>query len=326
MTDELDLLREADPVSADTGPWRDRPLDARAELLLRRLPSRDRGRRTVRRVVWSLEAVAAATILALALTVSGTGSPSAVAAPRPLPLVAHASRADVSLAEIARRTRAAAEESPGKSERGSHVQTWALSMKSGEDAVMLPRESLTRWNADGSGSTLEVATDPRHPGRPVIEDGPPPRTVHDGKVLSEEHYPPGINGANMDYFEEPPAGAPALRAYLAVWSPGADRDPAELLPAIRTFLTVWTPGPRQRAGIVTLLSGIEGIRPAGKVTDRLGREGQGFRFTGTPGSRYLIVLDPDDGGVLDIEETFIRDDPEYRVKAGDVMSYTAYLS
>ncbi|MCG0290585.1 CU044_5270 family protein [Streptomyces sp. PSAA01] len=326
MTDELDLLREADPVSADTGPWRDRPLNARAELLLRRLPSQDRGRRTVRRVIWSLEAAAAATVLALALTVSGTPS-SAVAASRPVPLVAHASRADVSLAEIVRRARTAAEESPGKSERGSHFRSWALSMKSGEDPVTLPRESLTRWNADGSGFSLEVATDPRHPGRPVIADGTPPRAVHDGKVLSEEKYPAGIDGANESYFEDPPAGASALRAYLAVWSPGADDDPAELISAIESFLAVWTPGPRQRADIVTLLSRIEGLRPAGKVTDRLGREGQAFRFTpASAGMRGLIVLDPDDGSVLDVEETVTRDEPEYRLKAGDVMSYKAWMS
>ncbi|MEU9966956.1 CU044_5270 family protein [Streptomyces malaysiensis] len=325
MTDELDLIREANPVSADTGPWRDRPLNARAELLLRQLPSRDRGRRTVRRVIWSLEAAAAGTVLALALTVSGTPS-SAVAASRPLPLVAHASRADVSLAEIDRRARTAAEESLGKSERGSHLQSWALSMKSGEDPVTLPRESLTRWNADGSGFTLEVATDPRHPGRAVIEDGPPPRTVHEGEVLSEERYPPGINSANQDYFEDPPAGAAALRDYLAVWSPGADRDSAELISAIESFVTVWTPGPRQRADIATLLSRIEGLRPAGKVTDRLGREGQAFRFTPrASGLRYLIVLDPADGTVLDVEETITRDDPEYRLKAGDVISYKAWI-
>ncbi|MFE9006777.1 CU044_5270 family protein [Streptomyces sp. NPDC007875] len=325
MTDELDLLREADPVSADTGPWRDRPLDARAELLLRRLPSRDRGHRTVRRAVWSLEAMAAATILALALTVSGTGSSPAVAAPRPL--VAHASRADVPLTEILRRARAAAEGSAEKSRRGSHLRTWSLSMESGKDAVTLPQESLTRWNADGSGSLLEVAIDPRHPDRPVIADGTPPRAVHDGKVLREEKYPAGINGANESYFEDPPAGASALRAYLAVWSPGADDDPAELISAVESFLAVWTPGPRQRADIVTLLSGIEGLRPAGKVTDRLGREGQAFRFTpASSGMRYLIVLDPDDGSVLDVEETVTRDDPEYKLKAGDVMSYKAWVS
>ncbi|MEV5773915.1 CU044_5270 family protein [Streptomyces antimycoticus] len=325
MTDELDLLREADPVSADTGPWRDRPLDARAELLLRRLRSQDRGRRTVRRAVWSLEAVAAATILALALTVSGTGSSPAVAAPRPL--VAHASRADVPLAEILRRARAAAEGSTEKSRRGSHLRTWSLSMESGKDAVTLPQESLSRWNADGSGSLLEVAIDPRHPDRPVITDGTSPRAVHDGKVLRDEKYPAGINGANESYFEAPPAGARALRAYLAVWSPGADRDPGELISAVESFLAVWTPGPRQRADIVTLLSRIEGLRPAGKVIDRLGREGQAFRFTpASAGMRKLIVLDPDDGSVLDVEETVTRDDPEYRLKAGDVMSYKAWVS
>ncbi|GLV76737.1 CU044_5270 family protein [Streptomyces hygroscopicus] len=323
MTDELDLLRGANPVSADTGPWRDRPLDARAEQLLRRLPSRDRRRRTVGRTAWSVATAAAATVVALALTVSDSGSSPAVAAPRPL--VAHVSRTDVPLAEIVRRARAAAGGSTEKSERGSHVQTWALAMESGKDAVTLPVESLTRWNADGSGSLLEVATDPRHPGRPVIADGTPPHAVHDGEVLRKATYPPGIHGANQDYFEDPPAGAAALREYLAVWSPGADRDATELISAVESFLTVWTPGPRQRADIVTLLSRIEGLRPAGKVTDRVGREGQAFQYTHS-GSRHLIVLDPDDGRVLDVEETATRDDPEYRVKAGDVLSYRAWLS
>lgn len=322
MTDELDLLREANPVSAGTGPWRDRPLDARAELLLRRLPSGDRRRRTVQRMVWSLGTAAAATAVALALTVSGTGSSPAVAAPRPL--VAHASRADVPLAEILGRARAAAEGSAERSERGSHLQSWSLSMESGKDAVTLPRESLTRWNADGSGSLVEVAVDPGRQGRPVIAaDG----TVRDGEVEREEKYPAGIHGANQSYFEDPPAGVSALRDYLAVWSPGADRDPAELVSAIESFLSVWTPGPRQRADIATLLSRIEGLRPAGKVTDRLGREGQAFRFTPrASGLRYLIVLDPDDGSVLDVEETVTRDDPEYRLTAGDVMSYKAWIS
>ncbi|MET8009386.1 CU044_5270 family protein [Streptomyces sp. NPDC005271] len=323
MTDELDLLRDANPVPADTGPWRDRPLDARAELLLKGLPSRDRRRHTVRRAVWSVGTAAAAAVVALALTVSGTGSSPAVAAPKPL--VAHVSRADVPLAEIARRARAAAAVTPGKSRRGSHVQTWSLGMEEDKDAVVSPMESLTRWAADGSGSLLEVATDPRHPGRPVIGDGVPPRTVHDGKVLRRESYPEGTYGANGSYFETPPAGTAALRGYLAVWTRGADRDPVELLTAVESFLKVWTPGPRQIADIATLLSRVEGLRPVGKVTDRLGREGQAFRFTPGHGARYLVVLDPDDGRVLDIEETVTRDDPAYRIKAGDVLSYTAWM-
>ncbi|WP_432035041.1 CU044_5270 family protein [Streptomyces cucumeris] len=324
MTDELELLREADPVSARTGPWRDRPLDARAELLLRRLHLQRR-RRTVRRRLLAVEGLAAATVLALALTVSGGGSTPAVAVPRPL--VAHASRADVPLAEIARRARAAAEAAPGRSVRGSHVQTWSMGMESGEGArppVTAPVESLTTWNADGSGTLLEVATDPRYPGRPVIDGGDPPRTVHDGKVMNREHYPKGTYGANLEYFEAPPAGVAALRAYLAAWLPGAEEDPVSLLSAVESFQTVWTPGPRQIADIATLLSRMEGMRPAGRVTDRLGREGQGFRMSGGNGSRYLVILDPDDGRLLDLELTATRAEPDFRLKAGAVMSYTAW--
>ncbi|MEU8828767.1 CU044_5270 family protein [Streptomyces sp. NPDC048636] len=324
MTDELELLRGADPVSAETGPWRDRPLDARAELLLRRL-GLQRRRRTVRFRLLAVEGVAAAAVLALALTVSDGGSTPAVAAPRPL--VAHTSRADVPLAEIARRARAAAEAAEGRSVRGSHVQRWSMAMESGKDArppVTAPVESVTTWNADGSGTLLEVATDPRYPGRPVIDDTTPPRTVHDGKVLHREHYPKGTYGANEDYFEAPPAGVAALRSYLAAWLPGADEDPVSLLSAVESFRSVWTPGPRQIADIATLLSRVEGMRPAGRVTDRLGREGQGFRMPGVNGGRYLVILDPDDGRLLDIELTTTRADPEYRLKAGAVMSYTAW--
>ncbi|MBL1098673.1 CU044_5270 family protein [Streptomyces coffeae] len=326
MTDELELLRDADPVSAETGPWRDRPLDARAELLLRRL-GLQRRRRTVRLRLLAIEAVAAAAVLALALTVPGGGAPAATAADlvaAPRPLVAHASRADVPLAEIARRARAAAKETPGKSVMGSHVQSWSMGMEPGKDTVTTPVESLTRWNADGSGSRLEVATDPRYPGRPVIDDSTPPRTVHDGKVLRRENYPKGTYGANQDYFEAPPTGVAELRSYLAAWLPGADKDPASLLSAVQSFQSVWTLGPRQIADIATLLSRVEGMRPAGRVTDRLGREGQGFRLSAESGGRYLVVLDPDDGRLLDLELTATRAEPEYRLKAGDVLFYTAW--
>lgn len=323
MTDELDLLRGADPVPAVDERWRDRPLDFEGERRLRQLVSGARRRRTIRRIVMGVATATAGAVAAIALTVSGPASSPAVAAP--VALRPHASAADVPLAEIARRARAAATAEPGRSVRGSHVQDWSLGLESGKDAVTVPLETLTRWNADGSGSLLVVATDPRHPGRPVIDDGVPPRTVHDGKVVRRESYPPGIGGANESYFEPPPAGAAALRDYLAVWHPDADRDPDELLGAVQDFLRVWTPGPREIANLATLISRDAGLRPAGRVTDRMGREGQAFVRT-TDGLRQMVVLDPDDGRVLDMEETYTRDDPEYRIEAGDVLSYTAWLS
>ncbi|MGY0056436.1 CU044_5270 family protein [Streptomyces sp. LZ34] len=323
MTDELDLLRGANPVPADADRWRDRPLDGEGERRLRQLVTGARRRRTVRRVVVGVAMATAGAVVAIALTVSGPAASPAVAAP--VALRPHASSADVSLAEIARRARAAAAAEPGRSVRGSHVQDWSLGLESGKDAVTVPQETLTRWNADGSGSLLVVATDPRHPGHPVIDDGVPPRTVHDGKVVRRESYPAGIDGANQSFFEAPPAGAAALRDYLAVWHPDADRDPDELLGAVGAFLRVWTPGPREIANLATLLSRDAGLRPAGRVTDRMGREGQAFVRAGG-GLQRMVVLDPDDGRVLDVEETCTRDDPEYRVEAGDVLSYTAWLS
>ncbi|MEK8172875.1 hypothetical protein NKH77_39345 [Streptomyces sp. M19] len=103
--------------------------------------------------------------------------------------------------------------------------------------VTLPTERITHWNADGSGYYLTVATDPRHPGEPVIDgSGEKPRTVHDGKVIEKGDYPAGISGANETYFEPPPSGTAAMRAYLADFTPGADRDTDGLLDAVKQFL------------------------------------------------------------------------------------------
>lgn len=212
MTDEpeLELLRRSDPVPAGDPRWRDRPLDARTELGLRRLLAAETAseaaseaaaasapRRTARRLgglVTGLAAVAAAVVAVLVLVLSGAGTTPAVAAPvalRPL-----AGSPEVPLADVAGAAREAAAQGGGTgTRRGSHVMMWSMGMESGPGArppVTLPEEHLTRWNADGSGTELVVATDPRHPGEPVISDsGGAPRTVADGEVLHRAAYPPG---------------------------------------------------------------------------------------------------------------------------------------
>jgi hypothetical protein len=44
------------------------------------------------------------------------------------------------------------------------------------------------------------------------------------------------------------------------------------------------------------------------------------------GGRQMLILDPRTGQVLGLETTFTKDDDEYKVKAGDVMSYEAWLT
>ncbi|MFG2289889.1 CU044_5270 family protein [Streptomyces sp. NPDC048595] len=361
MSDELGLLRAADPVRADEGPWRDRPLHARAERDLNRLLHSRRTRRAGRRLVLRAEAAVLALFAILAFTFSDAGSSPAAAAPAAL--VPRSDAAPVSLDALARRAEARARTAGAADgpRRGSHLQTWYMSRESGPDAappVTVPEERITRWNADGSGSELIVATDPRHPGRPVIHDDDGHwRTVSDGKVLHRKTYPAGwaAQHGGLASRTRPPTDPVALRAHLAslyggaggpsrAWgSPhasGAERGGAaergggaattpQLLLALDSFRQEWTPGPRETAAIVRMLADAGGLRPAGAVTDRLGRRGQAYVYDGPDGAsnatRQMVILDPRGGGLLGLEVTFTKDLPDFGISSGEVMSYVAWM-
>jgi hypothetical protein len=98
----------------------------------------------------------------------------------------------------------------------------------------------------------------------------------------------------------------------------------ELLDAVATLLDHWTLGARESAGLARLLAGAEGLRPAGRVTDRLGRRGQAYVYD-TQGVRRMLIMDPATGAVLGLESTFTAPQAEYGVQKGDVMSYSAWM-
>ncbi|MFG2195728.1 CU044_5270 family protein [Streptomyces sp. NPDC048639] len=321
MTDELELLRRANPVPADEGPWRERPLDGAAERRLNRLLHGARTRRRVLRLVLPAVTAALTVAVTLVVTFSGPGSPPPAAAPAALH--PRPGSAAVPLDDVASRARASAADSTEGPRRSSHVQTWAMSLEGGRGArppVTLPQEHFTHWSPDGSGWSLVVATDPRHPGRPVIDDsGGRVRTVEDGKVLESETYPAGTSIGGF----RPPHDPGALRDHLKQVY-GALETTRSLLDTLPSLLNEWTPGPRENAAIATLLSDAKGLRPAGAVTDRLGRQGQAYVYRGKA-VRFMLILDPDTGRVLGIEQTATRDQDDYRLKAGDVMSYDAWM-
>ncbi|OKI04997.1 2-oxoglutarate dehydrogenase [Streptomyces sp. CB02923] len=358
MTDELELLRQADPVpSPGEGPWRDRPLDARAEHRLSALMSADapsstpapapgraarapRPRRT-RRLLIGATAASAVALTVLTLTFSGVGTAPASAAPTAL--VVQRDARVLPLDEVARNAEAyarALHDAP-KPHRGSHLQSWYLSMETGPDAkppVTFPEERITSWNPDGSGSELVVATDPRHPGRPVIHDADGEwRTVNDGKVLHRKTYPAGTRlddpvTGDGTLPARPPADPDELRSYLSTFYSGAGTETQPMLMALSSFLQEWTPGPRESAALVRMLSRTKDLRPAGQVTDRLGRRGQAYAYRGTDasdgnmdGTLQLVILNPETGQVLGMETTFTKDVPEFRIKSGDVLSYEAWM-
>ncbi|GAA2493198.1 CU044_5270 family protein [Streptomyces longisporus] len=321
MADELELLRRANPVPVDGPHYGDGPLDHHAERRLNRLlHERPTGRRT--RLVWSLATTAVVATTALALLLSGPGTAPAVAAPRPL--VVQADSTPVPLEELADRAQrqAAAEDAP-KLRKGTHVQSWSLGMSDDKPPITLPEERVVRWQADGSHTELVVATDPRHPGRPVLRDDGDPHLVEDGHVISSQTFPPSWSDAPPE--SPPPNDTARLRAYLQEASYTRTRlTTPELLDAVGALLDHWTLGARESATLARLLAGTEGLRPVGQVTDRLGRSGQAYEYEGA-GYRRMLIMQPSTGAVLGLETVFTRAEPEYGVKAGDVMDYSAWM-
>ncbi|MEW2074188.1 CU044_5270 family protein [Streptomyces sp. NPDC013433] len=329
MTDELDLLRRANPVPDDGPHFGDGPLDHRAEHHLgrlmddgstgRRIPLRLGGRF---RPVWALAAVAAVAALTSVLLLGGPAATPAIAAPRPLSVVADA--APVPLERLAERAATAAADGIPAPRRGTHVRSWSLGMSDTEPPITLPEERIVRWTPDGRHTELVVATDPRHPGRPVLtdEDGEP-RLVDDGQVISRQAFPP--SWSDVPPASRPPHDPTRLRAYLAEAAYGEIRTTPELLDATAQLLNHWTLGARESAALARLLADADGLRSAGQVTDRLGRPGQAYVYDDGSGVRHMLILDPSTGAVLGLEQTFTTDQPEYGVRAGDVMQYSAWM-
>ncbi|MGV9455321.1 CU044_5270 family protein [Streptomyces sp. NPDC003635] len=316
MADELDLLRGANPVPTDGPHFGDGPLDHTAERHLNRLLNARASRRP--RLLWALTATALVAALVSALLFSDRTTTPALAAPHPL--VVRADATPVTLRTLAERAQASAADGVPKLRKGTHVRSWSLGMSEDEPPVTLPEERLVRWRADGSHTELVVATDPGHPGRPVLTDDG--QLVDDGHVLSRQTYPPSWSDAPPQ--SPPPADPARLRSYLqeAAYT-GNELDTGQLLDAVGVLLDTWTLGARESAALTRLLADADGLRPVGRVTDRLGRVGQAYVYDGS-GIRHMLILDPATGAVLGLESTFAEAEPEYDVRAGDVMSYRAW--
>ncbi|MFD8232538.1 CU044_5270 family protein [Streptomyces sp. NPDC059696] len=319
-------------------PWRARPLTGAGRARWSLFPGRARARRGPGpgrlpalplpgsgrlRLAWGLVATAVVAALALTLVLSGASAPPAVAAPRPLVVVSDST--PVSLDRMAERA-AAAVEVPGapRLRKGTHVRSWSLGMSDSMPPITLPEERIVRWRADDSHTELVVATDPGYPGRPVLSDaGGTPHLVGDGHVLLDRTYPPSWSDAPPH--SPPPTDPARLRAYLTESQfTGTPLTTPELLDAMATLLDHWTLGARQSAALARLLAGADGLRPAGRVTDRLGRPGQAY-VNDCGGVRHMLIMDPGTGAVLGLESTLIRPEPAFGAESGDVMSYSAWM-
>ncbi|MFF5493949.1 CU044_5270 family protein [Streptomyces aquilus] len=296
MADELDLLRRANPVPTDGPHYGDGPLDHHAERRLDALMRQRTSRRP--RLYWGLAAGGVVAVLVSALLFTGQTTAPAVAAPRPL--VVRADSTPVPMETLAARARSAAEDGSPALRKGTHVRTWSLGMSDDKPPITYPEERIVRWNADDSHT----------------------ETVDDGHDRTTRAYPPSWSDAPPQ--SPPPHDATRLRAYLqeAAYS-RTPLDTGELLDTVDQVLDTWHLGARESAALTQLLADASGLKPLGQVTDRLGRHGQAYGYEQS-GTRKMLIMDPATGAVLGLETTFTKAEPEYGVRAGDVMDYSAW--
>jgi hypothetical protein len=348
MIDELALLRAADPAAA-VGRG---PLDARAMADLERIMSLDvlesapargtsrvrpgrplsgrarRHLRSRRRAVWivALAAVVAAVVAGL-VVVDPWGvetRPAYAATPKVLALTSVPAQPLGTLADGL--ARAAATRSTGASTRGSSYEQWALNSRIAGQVVrsaVVPREVDLRWNADASGRERVVV------GHALTADattglGRPTNIVAAGTVLMDNSF--AVGGYTPTFAAPPPASVAALRKYLAVGH-SATGGSAELFAAVTDLRLEWQVNGPARAALLQLLGHAPGVMVLGAVHDRLGRPGLALATdssrSGLP-TRYVLVIDPKTGNVIDSEQWLTTTAGKLDVRIPSVIAYTAF--
>jgi hypothetical protein len=87
--------------------------------------------------------------------------------------------------------------------------------------------------------------------------------------------------------------------------------------------------PKAQAAILLVLGRSPGLIDSGEVTDRAGRAGIAVSldsaYSGLP-TRYTLIFDPHNGGLLGEEETLLGNPGKLNVRPRSVIAYTAYLA
>lgn len=104
--------------------------------------------------------------------------------------------------------------------------------------------------------------------------------------------------------------------------------PVERLVAVRDAYLQMPLPPATRAAILRYLAKTPGIASVGSMEDRVGRIGVGFTLdsdaSGLP-TRYTVIIDPQTGELLDMEEMLTKTAGELNVPVPSVIDYTVWL-
>ena len=284
---------------------------------------------TARRRRGLIAAAAAAAVLVVAAVVAyqvvPVPQPAYAATPPPL----RYARVDGGSAATALTTIAAkASAAPAVPGPGNHEHLVTLSWDlwteiDGErvrNAVVVTRTESWR-GADNSGRVVVSYQEPQFPAG--SDRWSRLRGVPDGGTHRTD-YAPGRFPAMW------PAPPPASRldAWLAIGHRPAN-GPAETLVAVTDLARERVLTPDTRAAVLRVVAGLPGLTYEGRVTDRVGRQGEGFSLvsdhSGLP-TRYTLIVDPETGALLGYESMLTTTAGKLDVRVPAVVGYETYAT
>lgn len=187
-----------------------------------------------------------------------------------------------------------------------HTRSWSLGTDMTTDMKLLgwriEKTEREQWSSgDGSGRILQWGETP-------------------DMSLDKKYKPGEMDGTLLTGSTE------ALRARLAAQNPG--RTPAGWF---RTVESVWNRqvvSPQLQSALLRNLATQPGVTVPGMTTDRAGRKGIAFSVVDsdeTPVMRYVMVLDPDTGMLLDFESIALERFDDIPMKTPATVGYTVWL-
>jgi hypothetical protein len=190
----------------------------------------------------------------------------------------------------------------------------------GTEVFVQPQDITRTWYPDHSGTIVVKAGEPRwNVPEDVSADEP-------GTILQSDEYPAG--GFPLAYSEEPPSRsgsefAEYLRNGLGLPEDAVAGDYFNAIQDLRHDRNLTGP---QTAAMLQMLASLPGVRVAGEVTDRLGREGLAVETTSRYGGAFrdLLVFDRSTGMLLSAETEYLGGIDEITVPYPTVISYIAW--
>lgn len=188
------------------------------------------------------------------------------------------------------------------------------------NAVVVTRTESWR-GADNSGRVVVSYQEPQFPAG--SDRWSRLRGVPDGGTHRTD-YAPGRFPAMWP--AQPPADH--LDTWLAIGHPAAN-GPAETLVAVTDLARERVLTPATRAAVLRVVAGLPGLTYEGRVTDRAGRQGEGFSLvsdhSGLP-TRYTLIVAPETGVLLGYESMLTTTAGKLDVRVPAVIGYETYAT